>query len=66
MCWLWNEIAEENFGLTGESCGVIAQEVQKLYPWAVTEGKEGYLQVGYEMLHQMINHALGKNVTGHA
>ena len=59
VCWTWNEVAERTFGLTGESCGVIAQEVQKLYPWAVTEGKDGYLRVGYHILHQMINHALG-------
>ena len=58
VCWTWNEVAERKFGLTGESCGVIAQEVQKLYPWAVTEGKDGYLRVGYHILHQMINHAL--------
>ena len=58
ICWTWNEVAEMKFGLTGESCGVIAQEVQKLYPWAVNEGKDGYLRVGYHILHQMINHAL--------
>ena len=38
-CWEWNEIAEKTFGLTGEECGVIAQEVKKLYPCAVTRGK---------------------------
>ena len=54
VCWTWNEVAEREFNLTGESCGVIAQEVQKLYPWAVTEGKYGYLRVGYHILHQMI------------
>ena len=58
VCWTWNEVAERKFGLTGESCGVIAQEVQTLYSWAVTEGKDGYLRVGYHILHQMINDAL--------
>ena len=61
VCWEWNKVAEKNYGLTGKSCGVIAQEVQKLYPWAVREGKDGYLQVEYEMLHEMIYHARRKN-----
>lgn len=60
VCWTWNEIAQMNFGLTGEGCGVIAQEVQKLYPWAVLEGADGFLQVRYGLLHQMIVHARGK------
>ena len=61
VCWEWNIVAEKNYGLTGKSCGVIAQEVQKLYPWAVIGGKDGYLQVGYEMLHEMIYRARHKN-----
>ena len=40
VCWKWNEIAEETFGLEGESCGVVAQEVKKIFPWAVIEGKD--------------------------
>ena len=27
-CWEWNEIAYKTFGLTGEECGVITQEVK--------------------------------------
>ena len=54
-CWEWNEIAEKTFGLTGEECGVIAQEVKKLYPLAVTRGKDGYLLVRYDVLHEIMN-----------
>lgn len=53
-CWEWNEIANKTFGLTGKECGVIAQEVKKLYPFAVTRGKGGYLLVRYDVLHQII------------
>ena len=59
-CWEWNEIAEKTFGLTGEECGVIAQEVKKLYPGAVTRGKDGYSLVRYDMLHEIINTRHGK------
>jgi len=59
-CWEWNEIAQKTFGLTGEGCGVIAQEVKKLYPFAVTRGKDGYLLVQYDVLHQIINTRHGK------
>ena len=54
-CWEWNEISEKTFGLTGEECGVIAQEVKKLYPFAVTRGKDGYLMVRYGLLHEMMD-----------
>ena len=59
-CWEWNEIAEKTFGLAGEECGVIAQEVKKLYPRAVTRGKDGYLLVRYDMSHEIINTRHGK------
>ena len=42
VCWEWNEDAKKSFGLTGEGCGVIAQEVRMLYPRAVLQGKDGY------------------------
>ena len=58
VCWVWNKQAEKKFGLTGERCGVIAQEVQKSYPWAVVKRKDGCLQVGYHILKRMINDAL--------
>ena len=56
VCWKWNDIAHQNFGLTGGACGVIAQEVQKLYPKAVLVGEGSFLQVRYGILHEMINH----------
>ena len=55
VCWEWNEDAQKTFGLTGEDCGVIAQEVKVLYPWAVTAGTDGYLRVHYGILYEMIN-----------
>jgi len=54
-CWGWNQIAEKTFGLTGKGCGVIAQDVKKLYPFAVTRGKDGYLLVRYDVLKEIIN-----------
>ena len=55
VCWKWNENAQKTYGLTGKDCGVIAQEVKVLYPWAVAEGTDGYLRVHYGILHEMIN-----------
>ena len=55
VCWKWNENAQKTYGLTGEDCGVIAQEVKVLYPWAVAEGTDGYLRVHYGILYEMIN-----------
>ena len=55
VCWEWNEDARNSFGLAGEGCGVIAQEVKMQYPWAVIRGKDGYLRVQYDMLHEMID-----------
>ena len=55
VCWKWNENAQKTYGLTGEDCGVIAQEVKVLYPWAVTAGTDGYLRVHYGILYEMIN-----------
>ena len=60
VCWKWNDNAQQKFGLTGEACGVIAQEVQKLYPKAVLVGEDGFLQVRYGILHKMINHVRDK------
>ncbi|XP_073227743.1 guanylate-binding protein 2-like [Porites lutea] len=60
VCWKWNDNAQQKFGLTGEACGVIAQQVQKLYPEAVLVGEDGFLQVRYGILHKMINHVRDK------
>ncbi|KAL9966826.1 hypothetical protein ACROYT_G024952 [Oculina patagonica] len=62
VCWEWNEDAKKSFGLTGEGCGVIAQKVKMLYPWAVIRGKDGYLRVQYDMLRQMVSVARNKNL----
>ena len=62
-CWKWNEIAEKTFGLAGEECGVIAQEVKKLYPLAVTRGKNGYLMVRYDVLNEIVNDQRTKKCT---
>ncbi len=47
----WYGIPEAEFTIGGKRCkGVIAQDVQKLYPRAVGEGADGYLRVNYEMI----------------
>lgn len=61
VCWEWNAIAEKTFGFKGNACGVIAQEVQKLYPSVVTEGNDGYLRVQFDALQDKINEALTYN-----
>ena len=63
VCWKWNEDAKKSFGLTGEGCGVIAQEVRKLYPWTVLQGKDGYLRVQYDMLREMIHLVRNKRLS---
>ena len=55
VCWKWNDIAQQKFGLTGEACGVIAQQVQKVYPETVLVGEDGFLQVRYGILREIIN-----------
>jgi len=39
--WKWTETAREKFGLGDTGTGVIAQEVEILYPWAVVTGSDG-------------------------
>ena len=46
--WTWNDVAEK-IGLSGESEGVLAQEVAKTNPDAVGM-REGFLTVNYEKL----------------
>lgn len=52
--WMWSKKAVDELGLSGKEQGVIAQEVEKLYPWAVVTGDDGYKRVNYEALKQLI------------
>ena len=61
VCWEWNEVAKQKFGLSGRDCGVIAQEVKKLYPQAVSTAIKGYFAVRYDMLNKMIYNYPDKN-----
>ena len=51
--WVWSKNAVE-LGKSGTGRGVIAQEVEKLYPWAVVTGHDGYKRVNYEALKQLV------------
>lgn len=46
--WAWNKLAS-TLGLTGESRGVIAQQVKATNPEAISY-KDGFMQVNYEMI----------------
>ena len=61
VCWEWNEVAKQKFGLSGRDCGVIAQEVKKLYPQAVSTAIKGNFAVRYDMLNKMIYNYPAKN-----
>lgn len=44
----------ERLGLSGKGSGVIAQEVELLYPWALTEGYDKYNRVHYSALRLLV------------
>lgn len=46
----WNDKMKEITGVTGNSYGVIAQEVQKEFPEMVERQENGYLAVDYRQL----------------
>ena len=46
----WNDKMKEITGVTGNSYGVIAQEVQKEFPEMVERQENGYLAVDYKQL----------------
>ena len=53
--WMWSKKAIEELGQSaGVEHGVIAQEVENLYPWAVVTGDDGYKRVNYAALKQLI------------
>ena len=52
--WVWSKKAVDELGLSGKEEGVVAQEVEKLYPWAVMTGDDGYKRVNYEALKQLV------------
>ena len=47
--WKWNSLAR-SLGIESETVGVMAQEVQKTNPEAITEDENGYLLVDYKKL----------------
>jgi len=49
--WDWNETAQELGVDDSYTTGVIAQEVQEVFPEAVLESPEGYLMVDYGRIH---------------
>ena len=51
--WEWNRKANA-LGLFGHDSGVIAQQVQMLYPNAITTGECGYKKVSYHMLDLLL------------
>ena len=56
--WFWNKQAEDTFGLNGSSEGVIAQEVEEIYPEAVEVGPRGFKRVSYGYLDMVLNEKL--------
>lgn len=47
--WTWNDLAK-SLGISGPTIGVIAQDIQKIMPEAVSEHPDGYLMVDYGAL----------------
>ena len=54
VTWNWNEAANKELGLQGSGQGVVAQEVELLYPWAVSIGRKGYKKVNYSELNALV------------
>lgn len=52
--WVWSKKAITQLGIRGTEHGVIAQDVERLYPWAVATSDEGYKKVNYAALKQLV------------
>lgn len=52
--WVWSKKAITQLGIRGTEHGVIAQDVERLYPWAVATSHEGYKKVNYAALKQLV------------
>ena len=52
--WVWSKKAVAELGIRGNEHGVIAQDVEKLYPWVVATSDEGYKKVNYAALKQLV------------
>ena len=52
--WDWNQQAYQSLRLSGKSYGVIAQEVEQVYPWLVQKWPDGYKRVNYGLLNVMV------------
>jgi len=56
--WTWSREAGTLYGKYGADTGVIAQEVEQLYPQAVSRDNNGYLHVDYDLLDALMVHAV--------
>ena len=61
--WTWNDKANQ-LGLYGEAQGVIAQEVELLYPDAVVTTPSGYKAVRYDWLDAQVEQIELSNARG--
>ena len=64
--WVWSKKAGEELGKSGIEHGVIAQEVENLYPWAVVTGDDGYKRVNYAALKQLVMEKRNTETPGEA
>ena len=63
--WVWSKDAVD-LGVSGTGHGVIAQEVEEMYPWTVVTGHDGYKRVDYEGLKQMVMEKKNRFLFDHA
>jgi len=58
--WTWTEEAGRLYGLTGSDMGLIAQEVEELYPVAVRRNAAGHLLIDYPVLDAILAERTGR------